>query len=294
MPIRKSATSPEGAISYLEWDAPGPALHFAHANGFNALTYRALLEPLSRRFRIYASDLRGHGFSTLPARPGMAKGWGVYRDDLIDFLETLPERPVILAGHSLGATASVMVAARRPDLVRGLMLVEPVFVPTWSTIRERLSRRLGFAPDKDGLVEKAKRRREFFRSVDAAFAAYRGRAIFKQWPDVQLRDYLDDGLRPADDGRMRLACAPAWEAEGFIAMPMHMPRLASRIRCAVTLLHGDQPGSTCNDASAAQFKRRKPDTRVIKVPGASHFLPMEMPDLVRAETERLANALSSG
>ena len=41
--IRKSAALTDGAVSYLEWDGDGPALHFAHANGFNALTYRTLL-----------------------------------------------------------------------------------------------------------------------------------------------------------------------------------------------------------------------------------------------------------
>ena len=38
-------------------------LVFVHANGFNALTYRTLLAPLSGSLRIWAPDLRGHGGS---------------------------------------------------------------------------------------------------------------------------------------------------------------------------------------------------------------------------------------
>ena len=289
--IRKSAALTDGAVSYLEWDGDGPALHFAHANGFNALTYRTLLQPLSDRLLLYASDLRGHGMTSLPARPGMAKNWRIYRNDLIHFLEMLPQRPLILAGHSMGATASVMAAALRPDLVRGLVLVEPVFMPALLALTGRLLRKIGMTPRGYDLVEKTARRREFFPSVDAAFAAYRGRGIFKLWPGQQLRDYLDGGLLPTSDGQMRLACAPAWEAEDFRETPLFMPRLASSIRCPVTLLHGDQPGSTCNDAQAAAFQRRKLDARIVKVRGASHFLPMEMPDLVRAEITRLSDAL---
>jgi pimeloyl-ACP methyl ester carboxylesterase len=102
-----------------------------------------------------------------------------------------------------------------------------------------------------------------------------------------LRDYLDGGLLPTNDGQMRLACAPKWESEDFRETPLFVPRLASRIVCPVTLMYGDQPGSTCRDSQAAIFRRRAPNARIVKVLGASHFLPMEMPDIVREEISRL-------
>ena len=50
-------------------------LIFVHANGFNAYTYRSLLQPLSGALRIWAPDLRGHGRTGLPAsRRGGAVG----------------------------------------------------------------------------------------------------------------------------------------------------------------------------------------------------------------------------
>jgi pimeloyl-ACP methyl ester carboxylesterase len=290
-PIRKSATLSDGAVSYLEWEGDCPALHFAHANGFNALTYRTLLAPLSAQFHLIASDLRGHGMTTLPALPGMAKGWRIYRDDLIRFLDMLPQRPLILAGHSMGATASVMAAALRPGLVRGLVLMEPVFMPALFALAGRVLMAAGVVPRGYDLVQKAARRREFFPSIDAAFEAYRGRGIFKLWPDAQLRDYLNGGMLPTDDGQVHLACVPRWEAEDFRETPLFVPHLASQIVCPVTILHGDQPGSTCRDSQVAIFQRRKPGTRAVKVLGASHFLPMEMPDLVREEIARLMNQL---
>src|SRR5208282_3707008 len=95
-PARKTLPMPEGEISCLEWEGDGPLLHFAHATGFNAETYRGLLAPLTDRFRVAASDQRGHGFSTLPTRPGLAKGWTVYRDDLVRILDRLDGGPAIL------------------------------------------------------------------------------------------------------------------------------------------------------------------------------------------------------
>ncbi|HYG26868.1 MAG TPA: alpha/beta hydrolase, partial [Caulobacteraceae bacterium] len=56
-----------GEMSALDF---GPAdrpfdIVFLHANGFNALTYRSLLGPLSAGLRILAVDQRGHGESRL-------------------------------------------------------------------------------------------------------------------------------------------------------------------------------------------------------------------------------------
>src|SRR5215469_7049676 len=121
-PQRKQVPLGDGAMSYLEWPKEGLQLNFAHANGFNAETYKALLAPLSDEFHLFACDQRGQGFSSLPARPGLADGWTIFRDDLIAYLERVIRIPAILAGHSMGATASLMAAACAPHLVKALVL----------------------------------------------------------------------------------------------------------------------------------------------------------------------------
>jgi pimeloyl-ACP methyl ester carboxylesterase len=87
---------------------------FLHANGFNALTYRSILEPLGAGLRVLAPDQRGHGESRLEARPEGRRSWKDFRDDLIALLETLDQPPVVLSGHSMGATVSLLTAAARP------------------------------------------------------------------------------------------------------------------------------------------------------------------------------------
>lgn len=276
--MRRAISFPDGDVSQLAWDggADLPLLHFAHANGFNAQTYRGLLTPLAGHLRIAAGDARGHGFTTLPATPGLARGWTVFRDDLRSVIERIAPGGAILAGHSMGATASLMVAAERPDLVRALVLVEPVLVP----------KHIG--PGDNELARRAEKRRDVFPSLDAVWAAYRGRGAFKTWPDETVRDYLEGGLEPFEDG-MRLTCRPAWEAEDFRSTPGGVSELAGRLRCPVTLIHGET-GSTAGDGEVAIFRDLYPATRVIRQAGASHFLPMEFPDLVRDEILRTRNA----
>jgi pimeloyl-ACP methyl ester carboxylesterase len=103
---------------------------FSHANGLNARTYRTILAPLAAQLRIVALDLRGHGASTLPADPALSAGWRGYAEDLLAFLKAAVDRPVVLAGHSVGATSSLIAAVEKPERVRSLVLFEPVLFPS--------------------------------------------------------------------------------------------------------------------------------------------------------------------
>ncbi|HEY2445545.1 MAG TPA: alpha/beta hydrolase [Rhizomicrobium sp.] len=264
----------EGAVSYLEWrTSRSRLLVFVHATGFNAETYTGLLAPLQAQFRVLACDLRGHGFTTLRGRPGLAQGWSVFRDDLLELVARLDPRPLVLAGHSLGATVSLMAAAAEPLLVRSLFLVEPVLIP-------------GVAGDlhkpASGLEQKAAQRRSVFPSFEAALDAYRGRGIFTSWPDSAIRDYLAGGLIEAGDGTFRLACEPVWEAEIFRESPAGVAHIARGITCPLTILHGTN-ASTAPPSELATVQDLKPDARVVAVDGGGHFLPIERPELVREE-----------
>jgi len=288
-PVRHTLALSDGNISYLEWTGGGPTLHFAHATGFNAETYAPLLTPLSARMRILASDARGHGFSTLRTAPRLARDWKIFRADLARFLEATAAGPVILAGHSMGATVSAMIAALWPDRVKGLILLEPVLVPKilhfvrWVPLR----------PPSMDLASRAERRRTTFASLDAARVSYLGRGAFRTWPEEFLVAYLKGGLISTGNGsEIRLACAPSWEAQTFRSTPIGAVSLARRIRCPVTLLYAEH--STPPESECRAFARRHGNTRLIKVPGTTHFLPMERPDLVLEEIERLAQPLGKG
>jgi pimeloyl-ACP methyl ester carboxylesterase len=289
-PQRETMKLWDGEVSYLEWALRAPALLFSHATGFNAQTYRSLLQPLSDRFQIYATDARGHGFTSLPALPGTAKDWTIYRDDMVRFLDGLDGRPMILAGHSMGATTSMMAALHRPDLVRALVLIEPVFVPAkWNWVHVR--RRLQFWKGDDGLADRAARRRDTFDSLESAEEAYRGRGAFRTWPPAMLNDYVKGGFLPVEyDPRVHLACKPAWEAETFRSTPFGVTSLATRLRCPVTIIYGGL-SNTCSDAEARRFAQNHAGTRRVRIGKATHFLPMEYPDVVRSEIARIARIM---
>ena len=157
----------------------------------NAALYARLLEPLAHDFRIIASDARGHGRTRLPADPEALGGWEDFACDLLDLIDAVdPRTPWLLAGHSMGGTSSLLAAARAPARVRGLLLLDPPFIPF---AEARAFAEAGDRPPNP-MADQAGRRKPGFPSRAAAREAYRGRGVFSTWADADLDAYLADGL----------------------------------------------------------------------------------------------------
>jgi pimeloyl-ACP methyl ester carboxylesterase len=294
-PQRRSMQMWDGDVSYLAWEdasPKAPALHFAHATGFNALTYRRMLTQLATGFRTYASDLRGHGLTTLAANPKGMADWLIYRDDILRWIEGIDGRPKLLAGHSLGATVSLMAAIAKPRMVSGLVLAEPVIMPPAYLRWLSWMRWLGLVDGCFPRVAKAARRRSIWPSRQALFEAYRGRGAFATWPEQIVRDYIDGGTVDFLDGRqVRLACTPGWEAANYRAGAPNFWKQIGQLRCPVTIIVGSKK-TTCPESVIQLLLEQRPGLRIVRVPEASHFLPMEYPEIVLAEIRAMAAANS--
>ena len=201
---------------------------FLHANGFNALTYRVILQPIAAGARILALDQRGHGGTTLEARVEGRRNWLDFRDDLLAFLETQDLADVVLAGHSLGGAVSIFAAAEVPGRVRRLVLLDPVMPPPGFRLNS------GDAPP--ALVAGALKRRTTFPGREAVIAAYRGRAAFKNWFEPMLADYVTDGFLNLASGEVTLACRPQWEASSFAAQEQDVWGALSRTACPIRVI----------------------------------------------------------
>lgn len=112
---------PDGRIAY-DLDGEGPLVVLVPGMGDLRSTYR-FLTPVLRGagYRVAATDLRGHGDSDA--------SFPTYGDtetagDVLALIEELGG-PAVIVGNSMGAGAAVIVAAQRPDLVSGLVLVGP-------------------------------------------------------------------------------------------------------------------------------------------------------------------------
>jgi len=266
-----------GQMAVTDFGPPDRAVDcvFLHANGFNAFTYRSLLAPLAEDRRILALDQRGHGATTLPADPAGRGSWIDLRDDLLAALGALGLRNVVLSGHSMGGTVSLLAAAHARGLARALVLLDPVMIESSATPQ-------GHTPSP--MVAAALRRRRTFPSRDAALAAYRGRGAFATWPEAMLEDYLTAGLTDEPDGAVRLACSPEWEASNYAAQGHDSWGALAAYDGPVTILAADI-GSTLRvpEGATGALPAR---VSLERLAGATHFLPMEQPERVRQALAR--------
>lgn len=255
---------------------------FLHATGFNAITYQSLLEPLGAQAHVAAVDMRGHGRSKLPANPKRLNSWNRFRDDVIQILEQTSPKGAVLGGHSMGGTVALLVAAKRPDLVRALVLVDPVLAKP-AYYRWRNLPLLGRIHATNALAKGALRRRRVFDSPGEAAEQLRGRGAFKTWRLPFLDDYVIDGVLRQDDGAFALACTPEWEAAVFQAhayRPWTAIRRLRKKRMPLIVLQAEKE-STAQPEMDNRVHAVRPDAAVTRVPGTTHFVPMERPYVVR-------------
>lgn len=108
------------------WAASGstdaPLLVLGGSLGTTGAMWRPQLATLAARFRVVRYDHRGHGRSAVPPGPYRIDDLG---GDLLELLDLVagPDRPVHLAGLSLGGMVALWVAANAPDRVDRLALL---------------------------------------------------------------------------------------------------------------------------------------------------------------------------
>ncbi|MDD5030856.1 MAG: alpha/beta fold hydrolase, partial [Rhodoferax sp.] len=107
-----------------------PLIVFSHANSFGAPTYGLLFQELrARGYALKAIDQFGHN----PHYP-VTSNWPHLVQQLLDFARPLVQQvgqPVYFIGHSLGGFLSLMAAAKAPELVRAVTLMDAPILGGW-------------------------------------------------------------------------------------------------------------------------------------------------------------------
>lgn len=102
----------------------GPPLLLVHGLGSSANAFFRTIVPLSRTFReVWAIDLPGNGFSTLP--PSGPMGIRDQVDLILEFRQRIIAQQVFLVGNSLGGGMSLYAASQDPGAFKALALVSP-------------------------------------------------------------------------------------------------------------------------------------------------------------------------
>jgi pimeloyl-ACP methyl ester carboxylesterase len=241
-------------------------LFFAHANGFPSATYGKLFAALAPQFDVAHLEQHGHD----PRFP-VDDNWLNLVDELLLHLEALGQ-PVWGVGHSLGGVLQLHAALRRPDLYRGVIMLDSPLL----TLREqwgiRAAKRLGFI-DRLTPAGRTLGRRERFADLASARDYFAAKALFKGFDQECFEDYLQHGLKP-DGEQLRLRFDPATEIRIYRSLPHVRPMRLQRLQVPLALVGGEQ--SAIVFPHHGQVARRLPGGEFHRMPGG-HMFPLERP-----------------
>ena len=261
-----------------------PLIVFSHGNSFPASTYGVMLDAIrARGFRVEAIDKFGHD----PRYP-VTDNWPHLVQQLTDFASPLAAQngPVFLVGHSLGGILSMMVAAKAPQLVRGVVLLDAPMLGGWKAQLLKVGKRI---PGAEALspASISRKRRNTWPSEAAALEHFQHKKIFAKWDPQVLRDYVAHGTHDevsAQGTRRVLSFDRDVESAIYNGLPDHLEAYFKRhpLTCKAALIGGLQSREL--KQVGLDFSRRVTHGRVMKVDG-THLFPMEHPLVAAAAVE---------
>jgi len=120
-----------GRIAYDE-TGTGPLVVLSHGMGDHRQVYRFLAPRLAQAgFRVVSADLRGHGESSMDWKSVTGTDNAITQTDIAGDLLALirhlggPPNPAVIVGHSISGGAATIAAAKDPDLVAGIVELNP-------------------------------------------------------------------------------------------------------------------------------------------------------------------------
>jgi len=266
---------------------------FAHANGFGAGTYRVLFERWrAAGFEVKAPERLGHD----PKYP-VASNWRALRDELLAFVERETEGRVFLVGHSLGGLLSLMAASRRPELARGLLMLDSPVITGWRAHSLQMVKLGGLLPSISPGKVSVKRRHEW-PSREAVHAHFAGKPVFARWDPRVLADYVAAGFVEADaaeavreEARIVLGFKREIETRIYNTLPHHLGLVLHKhpLQCPVGFIAGTQSAEMRQGGT--EGARALAKQRFVWFEG-THLYPMERPDDTADEVLKLLRGMS--
>jgi pimeloyl-ACP methyl ester carboxylesterase len=261
-----------------------PLIHFLHGNGFCGGVYWPFLRGLLPDYALFCHDLEGHGASDAPGRYS-GTGAIIERVPQIIDEQCAAAAPMVGLGHSFGAAVTLAVAARRPDLFRALVLLDPILIPSPAWLGLKLAKVLGRNP----MASAARRRRDRWASRDEALERLRGRGIYHGWREDALASFVDHAT--CDDGDARVLCCPRELEASIFENPVYPWRLIRGVSCPVLFLYGESSYPFLH-AAARRARQLNPRVETRTVPGGHCFMQQD-PERAAAEVRGFLSAAAA-
>ena len=107
-------------VAYLDEGSGDEVILLIHGMAGSSNTWRSVIGPLSRKYRVVAPDLLGHGASAKPRGDYSLGAFAVWLRDLLDEIGVARATAV---GQSLGGGVAMQFSYQHPDYCQRLVLI---------------------------------------------------------------------------------------------------------------------------------------------------------------------------
>lgn len=240
---RRLRTSDGLDLAVVEFGGSGDPIVLLHGLMGRATTWWRVAQWLTAHGRVLGLDSRGHG------RSGASGPWTTERmaADVIELLDDVG--PAVVVGHSMGGLHGLVAAARRPDLVRALV-VEDMGVD--------------FRGRDAGAV------RAWFGAMPQPFPSLAAVREAFGWPRPEFGEYMAECVEERADGYHLLALVEhTVEIAAKWAERDHWEAVDA-LRCPVLFVEAEE--SVAPTGQMAQMAARVAGAAHVLVPGTGHLV----------------------
>lgn len=248
-------------LAYLD-EGEGPPVLLIHGIPTSSLLWRGVIPALSDQYRVIAPDLLNYGRSDKPARADVSIA--AQARLLVGLLDGLGIRRADVVAHDIGGGVAQIMALRRPERIRKLVLCSSVCFDSWP-IPE-------FEPLQKPEAEAEMTLDEFTK---------------------MLREFLPQGVHSSaslDEEAMEILMAPWSSEEGKRALFRNFRRLDPEYTEAIGDELGDLDQETLilwgredpfqDPAYAERLRAAIPRAELVWLEDAAHWTMEEKPDEV--------------
>jgi len=272
MPDMKKVYGDGVVINLAVWE--GDDILFIHGLTANCRCWDGIASSLSPRHRVWAMDLRGRGFSDKPS-----SGYSIEQHchDIRALLTQLGLKRIALMGHSLGAYISLAYAAKHPEQVSRLILIDGGAKLSPEQAAKVFA---GIKPSLDRLGQ-------VFPTFDAYLENMKKAPFLQPWSPL-LDTYFQHEAEISPAGvRSRIQPAHIQEEASnlnrFDAEPLY-----PQIQCPVLVLRAPEGMLARDDILlpedvAEKMVRKIPRAKRLDLPGTNHFSILFAPNPGRDE-----------
>ena len=243
-------------LHYYRTGGNKPQVVFNHGAGDDGLCWTRIVKEFENDYDIIMPDARGHGKSGTGKKDYSSKQ---RVEDLAGLIQALKlDRPIV-GGHSMGADTSMRLAAKYPELVRGVFLEDPPIILPGETMGTP-----GQTMKSEDIGKMMRRFMLMFKLMPRFIGMRMARKMSPTYPEDEINPWLDSKRRVSFEFLNSMNnMADMLSADPFEAI--------KRIQVPAILFIGDREKMSIVSREAAQkAAEANAKLRVVHLEGASH------------------------